>query len=459
MPHPYLAFFDKDKDSLDAPQGLAKTQEIVLSVWAGKGERPAFEEKWWKGTLKPVRGSIDVAQLARSQAVGPFWPRDPKRFPQIERMFDEAFGWLDRHIDYWKCYGKFDFGDFRYMAISTSYMTHPGTKWGEMGEMPREGYWHNNERDSLRGILHYYLRSGQPRAWERARAAARHLLDVDIRHFPHFGMHTHGYGHCYAAYGEAGDPDHSWLLGLLEWAGINGDPVAWDWGIRCAQRLASLDWDFSQKDTRTVALHLHILTQFYLYTGERQYLEAASRSAQALLAKQNLDGSWPAYLSKPESAAGFVEHAIMAVADYYQATLDPRFRPVLEKAIQWSLGEGGHSFEPGAFPGETPLALYGVSVWGDIDGGTRAPDLAMRALQKLANGQNLSPDPIGRGDFLGWTEWGVNSPEEGKRVGRPPQFMEQSRPLTPSGVLAYGQRALPMIAKQRKWRLPARLPP
>jgi hypothetical protein len=446
LPHPYLAFFDADKGCLDVPSGVAKTQEIVLSAWAGNGDGPSFEKKWWRGSLEPVRGFVDPRQVAASQACGPLWPRDPEHFPEAERVFDECFGWFHRHAEVLKCYGKFDHGDFRYFTPSTTYMTHAGTKWGAMGEMPREGYWHNNERDPFRGLLLHYLRTGDPRAWELAQTVARHLLDVDLSHGPGWGMYTHTDGHCYLKQG-AGAPDHAWLLGLLEWAGVSGDPVAWDWTAKCGEQLAGLKTDFSKTDLRTTAMQLHMMCQFYLYTGERKYLDAARGPAEALIKLQKPDGTWSAYLAEPERPHGgtFVEHAIAAIADYAQASGDARALETLKRSLQWAFTDGGNKL--GGATAEAGLTMYGAAIACELTGDASWAGIVENAFRLLDKSQNRSPDPIGRGDF--WATWGVNNPAAASDAGRPPQFTYQSRPLAPGTTLAYAPRALWIIARQK----------
>jgi len=64
LPHPYFAFFDKDKQCLDVPKGVAKTQQLLLSVSAEGGN--LFEKKYWQGALQPVRGFVDPEQVAKS---------------------------------------------------------------------------------------------------------------------------------------------------------------------------------------------------------------------------------------------------------------------------------------------------------------------------------------------------------------------------------------------------------
>jgi hypothetical protein len=445
MPHPYIAFVDAKTQCLDARQGMAKTQDFIISAWAGRGETPSFEQKYWSRALQPVRGHLDPEYVASAGALGLLSPRNPQAFPKFEQLFDESFGWLTRHIDQMKCYGKFDYGDFKYFTAATDYMCGPGTKWGEMGEMPREGYWHNNERDTLRGLLLYYYRSGDPAAWERARIVARHLFDVDIRHHPHWGMWTHSYGHCYLGLGEGGEPDHSWLLGMMEWADINGDPVLQGWISRCGDRLAEWKADFTQSDTRSVSVYLHMMCQFYLHNGQSKFRDGATPAAAALLKLQNPNGSWPAYMGNLQQPRieGFVEHAAVALADYYSITNDVRVAGSLDSAIKYLFGEHG---EGKVDVGETPLALYALAVLAEKAGKSQYAAVARSVLEKLHAAWNFSSDPHGRGDP--WAQWAVNNPDGAKGMGRPQQFLGQTRPLSPSCILAYGQNCMAAIAKQ-----------
>ena len=441
MPHPYVAFVDPEKRCLDARQGMAKTQEIILSVWAGRGDANTLERKYWSQTLQPVRGHLDPAYVASAGALGQMAPQNLKT--EFEPLFDESFGWLDRHIDQMKCYGKFDYGDFKYFTAATDYLCLPGGKWGDMGEMPREGYWHNNERDPLLGLILYYYRTGNPQAWERCKIVSRHLLDLDLSHYPQWGMWTHTYGHCYLPIDEAGAPDHAWLLGALAWAGLSGDPVAWDWVRRCGERLLTLRLNFEQVDARTGSVYLHIMCQYHAYTGDDRYRKATQAPAEAFLKLQNPNGSWPAYMgnSQQPRTEGFVEHVLVALADYYTLTGDERSRVAIDKAFAHLFGEKD-DFQVDS--GETPLALYALGVMAQRTHQPRYLEIAKSCLRKLRANQNQSPDPEIRGDL--WAGWGVNNPAGAERTGRPPQFLGQTRPLSPSCLLAYSQPCLSAIA-------------
>ena len=445
MPHPYLAFFDPDTRCLDARQGMAKTQGIVLSVWAGNGDGPTFERKWWDKGLQPVRGHLEPAYAASTGTLGTISPRLPTAYPGLEQMFEVSFQWFDRHIDALRCYGKFDFGDFKYMTAATDYMCHPGTKWGEMGEMPREGYWHNNERDVLLGLLLYYYRTSDPRAWDRCLIVARHLFDIDISHYPHWGMWTHSYGHFYLAQGKAGEPDHSWLLGMLVWAQMTGDPVANDWIMRCGEDLRAFPIDYSRADARTVSVYLHMMCQFYSATNRREYLEAAHTPAQSLLKLQKSNGGWPAYLENPmHDIEGFVEHVAMALADYYAISRDEKILGALDRAMDYLFGIEG---EKEADPGESPLALYSLGVLATVTGQRKYADLAANILEKLGRHLDHHEDSYGRGDSF--AHWGVNNPEGARGSNRPSQFLGQTRPLVPASNVAYSQPCLGAIARTR----------
>jgi hypothetical protein len=443
MPHPYVAFLDAEKRCLDAPQGLAKTQEILVSISEGE-EANAFESKYWTGSLLPVRGHVDPSWVAASAAAGAIEPRRSGAPESLEQLYDENFGWFERHARTVNAYGKFDYGDFRYFTAGADYLCIPGTKWGEMGEMAREGYWHNNERDTLRGLLLYYLRTGSTEAWELARSTARHLFDVDIRHHPHWGMYTHSYGHCYLALGSGGEPDHSWLAGMLMWAEMTGDEVELRAITRCGERLAAWRPEFTRSDARSVSVFLHAMCRFYTHAHDRKYLDAARPAADALVRMQNTDGGWPAYLgdmSKPR-IEGFVEHAMVALADYYVLTGEGRIRTSLDRAIAHLFPHGG-AWK--ADPGESPLALHALGILAEKTGRFEYALLARELLEKLHQHLNLSPDPRGRGDL--WAGWGTNEAGGPSVPGRPAQLLGQTRPLSPSSILAYGQECLASIRR------------
>ena len=444
MPHPYTAFVASEDGCLDARQGVAMTQNIVLGLWAGQTAVPLFEQKVRDKALRAVRATLDPTYACCTGAVGPLAARDTNRFPGIERMFEENFGWFDRHIDLQKCYSKFDYGDFRYFTPATDYLTTPGTKWGDMGEMAREGYWHNNERDPLRGLILFYLRTGSRDAWRRCEIAARHALDVDLRHFPHWGMWTHSYGHCYLALGEGGEPDHSWLLGLLQWAGMSGDPVVADWVTRCGERLVGLNLDFEHEDARTVSVYLHMMCQFHSYTGDPKYLARTRGAVAAFRRLQKANGSWPAYLGnmKQPRIEGFVEHALVALSDYYTIEREANVRDMIDRALVYCFGKDG---DGKVDPGESPLALYALAIMCETTGEARYARTAWNVLDKLRNMLNTSPDPYGRGDL--WAGWGPNKTDTPGSAGRPPQLLSQTRPLSPATLLAWGQPAMAALAR------------
>ena len=445
MPHPYIAFVDEEKKSLDAVQGLAKTQEMVLSVWGGKGAGAEFEKKWWNNSLEPVRAHLDPEYVASTSALGLFWPYDAKRFPIYEQVYKGCYEWLNHNIDAMKCYGKFDYGDWKYFTAATDYLCTPGTKWGSQGEMPREGYWQNNERDQLLGLLLYYYRTGNPVAWKRVETVARHLLDVDIKHHAVWGVWTHSYGHCYVTTADAGEPDHSWLWGALVWSGVSADPLVNKWVNECGEYLRQRKINFEQTDARTGSVYLHMMCQFYEYTGRPEYLDAAAAPVGAFLKLQKSNGSWPAYMGNLQQPRieGFVEHAMMALANYYAVTRNPEIVGPLDKAIFYTFGNTGEI--KGAI-GEAGLAVYALAVLASGTGKEHYLDVARKVLKAFYDAQDKNTDSVGYGDI--WSLWGVNNPKQAKITGRPPQFLGQTRPLSPGCILAYSQQVLAPLAKR-----------
>ena len=441
LPHPYVAFVDEEKESLDAVQGLAKTQEMVLGVWGGKGEGSRFEKKWWGKSLEPVRGHLDPQYVAASGALGLLWPCDRKRFPVIEEMFDQSYDLLKRHVSLLKSYGKFDYGDWKYFTAATDYLCTPGTKWGRLGEMPREGYWQNNEGEQMFGILLYYFRTGNAEVWEFVQAVARHRMDVDIKHHADWGAWTHSYGHCYVATADAGEPDHSWLLGALAWAGVSGDEVIRKWMEKCGIALKNRKIDFTQTDARTTAVYLHMMCQFYRYTGDANYLKAGKPPVDAYMELQNPEGSWPAYMgnmSQPR-VNGFTDHAVMALSDYYDLTSDPQVLAALDKALNYVTSPAG--IDNGM--DISPITIYAFAVLAEKTGKNQYAKAARKLLLKLRTTQEEGPDPYGRGDI--WAQWGVNNSKQAEGTGRPPQFLGQTRPISSGFILSYCEPAMKAI--------------
>jgi hypothetical protein len=229
------------------------------------------------------------------------------------------------------------------------------------------------------------------------------------------------------------------------WAGASGDSTAWDWLNRCGDHLAGLKPKSIQGDARTTSVHLHMMCEFYKYTGQTKFLSAAELPLQTLLKYQNENGSWPAYLGNPQmrQISGFTDHAMMAIADYYATTDDRRCLEPLQRAFQY--------FSSPASIAESldvsPLGFFGVAVLANKTGEGRYATAVVDGLTKIRKSQNTSSDPYGRGD--NWALWGVNNPEGAKGTGRPAQFLEQTRPLSVGFNLSYGQPAWAMVNSKR----------
>jgi len=134
---------------------------------------------------------------------------------------------------------------------------------------------------------------------------------------------------------------------------------------------------------------------------------------------------------------GFVEHAVMALADYFAISGDTNVLHSLDRALAYLYkDDGSGSVEIG----EAPLALYGLAILFTKTGNSRYAKTIRAVINKVRRDQNLSADPLGRGDVM--AEWGVNNETAANGTGRAAQFLGQTRPLVPAGLLAYGQASL-----------------
>jgi hypothetical protein len=70
--------------------------------------------------------------------------------------------------------------------------------------------------------------------------------------------------------------------------------------------------DFTSTDCRNTAMQVHIMTQFYLHTGDKRYLESAKKVIDIFIKLQKSDGSWPGRFSEPDGPPhpSFTEHAL-----------------------------------------------------------------------------------------------------------------------------------------------------
>jgi len=275
MPHPYVAFLDAGTESLDAVQGLAKTQEMVLSVWGGQGERATFETKWWARSLQPVRGHLDAEYVAATGALGALRPLDRERFPLLEDLYQGCFDWLDRSIDTLKCYGKFDYGDWKYFTAATDYYCGPGSKWDRWERCLVKVT--GRTTSAINCWACFFITTG-PADRPHGNAPARLRAT-----FTTWTSSTIPTGAC----GRTVTDTATWRRRLRASRTTPGsgaaDMVRGERRFACRQvdsrvrqSLLGLKLDFEKTDARTGSVYLHMMCQFFEHTGEQAYLDRAA---------------------------------------------------------------------------------------------------------------------------------------------------------------------------------------
>ena len=282
---------DAETECLEAIPGLARTQEVLVDFDPPDDTR--FGRQAAGGDLEPDQGVVEPKYVAGTGVLGTAPAAGEAGFDVVDCVLERVCDWFERHMDGGWTWGKFDYGDLRYIVYtpeSRMGLAYRGTERG-----PRAGYWNNSENDPLQGLLVHSLLTGDRRAWRLARQAARHLLDVDVRHGQDTGMYTHSFGHCYRAMGYR-SMDHLWVDGLATHVATFDDPfAAEDLDALRAMALTEIQVrSFADDNLRNFVLGITMNLMFYETTHTVEHLDAAQRVAADLIAHQTAEGYFPA---------------------------------------------------------------------------------------------------------------------------------------------------------------------
>jgi len=296
--HPYWAFFDQESCCLETVRGMQKTQVIWCDV------TPDMDAVEWNrrvrnGALEINQARVACEDLRRSATYNYIHEFAQEKNPDFARVLNAAATWLKNHEEAFNVKGKFDAGDLYYMWMSQSRSKDTDPKHTARREHSRMGYWNNNEQDPCHGLLTYFLATGDVEAYKTAVGMARHLWDIDVQHYPHMGMFTHAYGHCFRAYG-ARATDHFWIEGLLDYYLLTGEPEIRQ-GISgmtefLAEETAGVEPAWS--DLRTLSLLMMQLVNYSDFGDREAMLDRARRLAEGMIVEQNPAGFFPCFGSK-----------------------------------------------------------------------------------------------------------------------------------------------------------------
>jgi len=305
--------------------------------------------------LEPAIGWLDAADSVHA---GASWDA-PRLFNGSEPgvgLFANLF--RDAFARYYIAGAMFDFGDSPHFGYTTAY---PGTGMRPIDDTtPRNipftaslgGYdalamtsliapqdlqpvWANNEYDAIYALALESLRTRNPLALNKLRAASRHQIEVDFVHYSDYWQHhrgtpCHTYDHnaCSTAY-----PSHQWTQGLYYYYCMTGDDdvpeviraicdfnIAW---------LAMPELQINHYFNRELGWGLIALVFGYELTGEEKYRKASEdliHELEGYSGKNDFDEMYKACSSqigsneKQLGSSFGVNTIVMGVRVYHQAT-------------------------------------------------------------------------------------------------------------------------------------------
>jgi len=291
--HPYWAFFDQESHCLETVRGMQKTQTIWLDA------DPAMDSLEWHRrvtgeSLETNQARLACEDLRRSAIYSFIYQFDRDQQQGFADVLESSARWVINHEDAFNVRGKFDAGDLVYMWIPQSNSKDYDPKHTARREHSRMGYWNNNEEDPCHGLFTYFLATGDADAYRTAVNMARHLWDLDVRHYPQLGVHTHCYGHCFRTLG-ASATDHFWIEGLLDYYLLTGDPEVRAGISGLTEFLADGTEGLRLADTnlRSVALLLMQLVNYHDFSKDANLIERARRLAESMIEEQHPEGFFP----------------------------------------------------------------------------------------------------------------------------------------------------------------------
>ena len=343
--------------------GAARTHTLWAFPWVREpGVQPAEMARrlddFFRATEKPLLAQLSPSDVVASGVLGDAPPAAPGRYFGYDAFLDTMF---DLHLKAQvtnRENGLLNFGDWYHEA-----------KFGGGGG--------NLEYDTAHCFFVQYLRTGDRRYFDRARQGSDHVMDVDILHavnrhirgLDHHGLPqpghiwTHSVGHTGGYYKKAPleaatwyqegmlqNLGHVWLGGLFDSYLLTGNRRALDVARQSANRVASEGGRYSNH-IREIGWPLNLLMTAYESTGDRRYLQAATRTWHTLREHLNPKRGWVIMLAyghcimKSESKrcrgqnSYLLALTLSALARYHRATGDPEVLAGLSAGIDQMIRE------------------------------------------------------------------------------------------------------------------------
>lgn len=143
-------------------QGQAKTHQVRLRAFEGAAADAHLPDWHFAGQFPVVLAAPDW--FLDSGALGPVLRYQPKKYPEIEKMFRVEF---EQFLAYNRALGMMDYGDYESLGEAS---------WG------RPDWMSNLEHDFGQTVYLQAVRTGLYRYYDYFEAAIRHVMDVDCVH-------------------------------------------------------------------------------------------------------------------------------------------------------------------------------------------------------------------------------------------------------------------------------------
>jgi len=351
-----------DEDCYQLRTGQARRWDIWLDL-KGDGEPLA------KAANAPLVPAPAPAQAIATGVWGAVAPAGIPEMIKYDSWAENLFNAYCHSIDAQRDYGAMNWGDW----------------YGE-----RQVNWGNHEYDTTNQILIQFARTGDPKYFYAADAAARHSSEVDTVHYVnddlanHFGssriypprpgmVHQHTVGHVSGFYpterirdlfvekgiGNSENPylclepfnlGHIWTQGMVRHYFLTGDPFLKETvekiGENVAQLVEDREYQFMGHSHcgRTTGWSMLTIAGAYEIEFDQRYLKALRTLAEDAIAEQDPNcGGWLYSLprghcycekAKHTGMAGFITAVLInGLSRYYLLSEDKRLVDVIDRGV------------------------------------------------------------------------------------------------------------------------------
>ncbi|HRU06388.1 MAG TPA: hypothetical protein P5137_11510, partial [Candidatus Brocadiia bacterium] len=380
-------------DKYDQAMGLAKTNEMTVAFYASdpKPARAAAEAQ-----EKPPFVAADPKWMCATDVFGPLWPRDAKKFAEVEAAYDAAFDRFQFLRDHLDNYGCVEYGDVNYVvnydAQANRFKERP---WRRMASrfygislMPWIQFIRTGRRDYL--------------AW--AVDSAKHVMDIDMCHvdaqvegypYPKYKGGRYGGNGGIIHYGadiyDIGCDSHvtPWLYCYY----LTGYRRAWDifleegdFNLKLGEPGYRPSGHQSSYAHRMTGGAMRVFIQYWWATWDKRYLDKARKLADLCYDAAKKDN-------------GVIRHDDVymnaGMVTYYQATGDKRMKEVFLRSMEEVEGGSMTLADPRAY------SFYGPAMAYYFTGDARFLARPYYWLMQYVKEVDVGKDPMWRGNPKG----------------------------------------------------------